>query len=57
MNVTEAREWYEKAAAQGYAKAQHNLGCMHAKGEGGPQDFMQARYWFEKAAAEEKQTP
>ena len=52
MNFTEAQEWYEKAAAQGYAKAQTNLGLMHYRGANGPQDVIQARYWWEQAAAQ-----
>ena len=33
-----ARQWYEKAAAQGLAAAQGNLGVMYANGHGVPQD-------------------
>ena len=49
---SKARIWYEKAAAQGRAKAQFNLGIMYAKGEGVPQDYAKAREWWEKAAAQ-----
>jgi TPR repeat protein len=38
-----AREQYEKAAAQGSAKAMNNLGSLYAQGK--------AREWYEKAAA------
>ena len=44
--------WNEKAAAQGYAEAQHNLGIMHRDGQGGPQDFTRARELYELAAAQ-----
>jgi TPR repeat protein len=42
-------KWYQLAADQGYAKAQHNLGLMHANGRGLPQDFMIAHQWLELA--------
>ncbi|MBR4746903.1 MAG: sel1 repeat family protein, partial [Desulfovibrio sp.] len=45
-----AREWYEKAAAQGHAGAQCRLGEMYADGRGVPQDYAQACKWWEKAA-------
>ncbi len=44
-----ARKWYEKAAAQGHAKAQNNLGAMYANGEGVRQDRRTAKEWFGKA--------
>ncbi len=47
-----AREWYEKAARQGHANAQNNLGVLYARGEGGPRDYVKAREWYEKAAAQ-----
>jgi hypothetical protein len=43
--------WYRKAADQGYADAQSNLGRMYAKGLGVPQDYVQAHMWFNLAAA------
>ena len=42
--------WNEKAAAQGDAKAQYNLGVMHRDGQGGPQDFTRTRELYELAA-------
>jgi len=39
-------------AAQGYAKAQYNLGAMYGKGEGVPQDYKEAVKWYRKAAAQ-----
>jgi TPR repeat protein len=47
-----ARQWYEKAAAQGFAMAQFNLGCLYDYGQSVPQDYTKAREWFEKAAAQ-----
>jgi TPR repeat protein len=39
-----------KAAEQGEAKAQYNLGVMFDNGQGVPQDDKQAIYWYTKAA-------
>jgi TPR repeat protein len=39
-----------KAAEQGDASAQYNLGLMYASGLGTPQDYTQAAFWFRKAA-------
>ena len=47
----QAREWFRKAAAQGEAIAQDNLGVMYQGGRGGlAQDDRQAAQWFRKAA-------
>ena len=45
---------WEKAAAQGDADAQAGLGLLYSKGDGVPQDYVQARQWYEKAAAQGK---
>ena len=42
--------WYEKAAKQGHAAAQFNLGECYENGYGVPQDVSKAKYWMEKAA-------
>jgi TPR repeat protein len=42
--------WYQKAADQGDAKAQSNLGTMYAFGKGVLKDYKQAVYWYQKAA-------
>ena len=34
MNYKKAFEWYEKAAAQGHATAQSNMGVLYDKGQG-----------------------
>ena len=46
----EAVKWYRKAAEQGVAKAQFNLGVMSYKGRGVPQDDADAVRWYRKAA-------
>jgi len=45
-----AAEWYRKAAEQGFASAQNNLGLMYVAGSGVSQSAMQAFQWFRKAA-------
>ena len=47
-----ARQWYEKAAAQGYALAKYHIGLLYYLGEGVPKDYAMARHWYEKAAAQ-----
>jgi uncharacterized protein len=47
----EAMKWSLKAAEQGNADAQHNLGIMYGRGEGVPQDDVRAHMWFNLAAA------
>lgn len=49
--ATALREW-RPLAEQGDALAQYNLGVLHRKGRGVPQDDVQARQWYEKAAAQ-----
>ena len=46
----EAVTWYRKAAEQGHAEAQNNLGVMYNRGEGVPQDYTEAVTWYRKAA-------
>lgn len=45
-----AAGWFFRAAEQGYADAQFNLGLLYASGEGVPQDMAQAAELFRKAA-------
>ncbi|MCD8367240.1 MAG: sel1 repeat family protein, partial [Clostridiales bacterium] len=42
--------WYEKAAQQGDAKAQYNLGVCYYNGEGVTRNRTKAKEWFQKAA-------
>ena len=44
--------WFRKAAEEGNVIAQHDLGVMYAKGEGVPQDYVQAHMWFSLSAAQ-----
>ena len=46
---------FSKAAEQGDAKAQTNLGVMYYEGQGVPQDYVQAHMWFNLAAASGKE--
>ncbi|KAK3837556.1 MAG: hypothetical protein J3R72DRAFT_525856 [Linnemannia gamsii] len=46
----EAMVWYWKAAEQGYAAAQCNIGELYYEGIGVSQDFTEAMIWFRKAA-------
>lgn len=45
--------WYRKAAEQGYAPAQYNLGYMHQSGEGVPEDHVESFAWYDLAAAQD----
>jgi len=47
-----AFDWYSRAAAQGYAKAQDNLAFMYAKGDGVKKDDVTAFQWYQKAASQ-----
>ena len=48
----EAVKWYRKAAEQGLAQAQNNLGSMYARGEGVPEDYVKAHMWWSLAKAQ-----
>ena len=45
-----AVKWYRKAAEQGSAKAQYNLGVMYAEGTGVLKNDAKAVKWYRKAA-------
>ena len=49
-------DWYRKAAVQGDAGAQVNLGGMCMNGQGVPRDESQAVDWYRKAAAQGKRS-
>ncbi len=51
QDFAEAVKWYHKAAEQGYAKAQNNLGFMYKNGLGVPRDYVQAYIWLNIAAS------
>ena len=50
VNYKKAFEWHEKAAEQGYASAQHNMGVMYHNGHGVDVNYEKAIEWYEKAA-------
>jgi TPR repeat protein len=43
-------KWFRKAADQGNAFAQYQLGSMYANGQGVPQDYTEAVKWWRKVA-------
>jgi TPR repeat protein len=47
--IPEAVKWFRKAADQGLAPAQYNLGVCYANGEGVPKDVVMAYMWFDLA--------
>ena len=49
-NYTEAVKWYRKAADQGHASAQCNLGLCYEYGIGVTQSYTEAVKWYRKAA-------
>ncbi len=50
FDFAEAERLFRRAAEQGHAKAQNNLGAMYRKGEGVPQDDAEGVKWLRKAA-------
>jgi len=50
QDYAEAAKWYRKAAEQGVAHAQYNLGIMYDNGQGVKQNYAEAVKWFRKAA-------
>eukprot|EP00614_Pseudopedinella_elastica_P014111 CAMPEP_0172581742 /NCGR_PEP_ID=MMETSP1068-20121228/1075_1 /TAXON_ID=35684 /ORGANISM="Pseudopedinella elastica, Strain CCMP716" /LENGTH=71 /DNA_ID=CAMNT_0013374845 /DNA_START=15 /DNA_END=226 /DNA_ORIENTATION=- len=48
----EAAAWWRKAADQGHAGAQFNLGDMYEEGRSVPKNIAKALSWFRKAAAQ-----
>ena len=50
QNYIKAVECFFKAAEQGNANAQNNLGWMYDKGRGVTQDYVEAVKWYRKAA-------
>ena len=51
-NHAKAFEWFTKAANQGYADAQFNMGVMYEFGKGVHQDYQKAIEWITKAAGQ-----
>ena len=52
LDDAEAMKWFRKAAEQGHADAQYNLGIMYKYGNGVPQDYVLAHMWLNIAAAQ-----
>jgi TPR repeat protein len=51
-NDVEAVKWFTKAAEQGFARAQNNLGARYENGLGVPKDYIQAAKWYILATAQ-----
>ena len=47
-----ALSWYQKAASQGNARAQYNIGVMYDTGKGVERNEEQAVHWLREAAAQ-----
>ena len=52
-DAAEAVKWYRKAAEQGNAAAQSNLGLCYYEGEGVAKDAAEAVKWYRKAAEQD----
>jgi TPR repeat protein len=50
QDYLQALQWFQKAAAQGDADAQWQLGSMYANGKGVPQNYKEAVEWYRRAA-------
>jgi len=50
VDYSEAVKWFRKAADQGLAEAQYNLGFCYYHGQGVTQDYVEAVRWYRKAA-------
>jgi uncharacterized protein len=50
QDYVQARQWWEKAAAQGDANAQVSLGALYDNGQGVPKNYKTAVYWFRLSA-------
>lgn len=48
----EAAKWFLKAAEQGYAEAQYEIGTLYNIGQGVPEDEEKAYVWLKKAATQ-----
>ncbi|MFN8614521.1 MAG: tetratricopeptide repeat protein [Vampirovibrionales bacterium] len=48
-DLTQAVNWYRKAALQGSTLAQYALGFLYERGRGVPSDFPMAAHWYQRA--------
>lgn len=46
----QAIKWYRKAAQEGHAESQNNLGLLYHRGHGLPKDMEKALFWIRKSA-------
>lgn len=51
-DYVKAMMWSRRAAEQGIAEAQYNVGSMYLRGWGVPMDEAQARAWYERSASQ-----
>jgi len=49
LDYSEAGKWVRRAADQGYARAQIDLGYLYEKGTGVPLDYVNAYAWYKLA--------
>jgi TPR repeat protein len=50
QDYAEAVKWNRRAAEQGHAKAQYNVGFSYENGQGVLQDYAEAVKWYRRAA-------
>ncbi|WP_319498648.1 peptidoglycan-binding protein [uncultured Cohaesibacter sp.] len=50
VNLSEAANWFEKAANLNMAQAQYSLANLYEKGQGVKKDLQVARLWYQRAA-------
>ena len=55
-DYSKAAEWFRKAAEQGDAKSQLDLGWMYLEGQGVSTDEKEAAKWFKKAGDQGHET-
>jgi TPR repeat protein len=51
LDYSEAAKWVQKAAEQGYARAQVDFGRLYEQGKGVPLDYVSAYAWYRLALA------
>ena len=56
QDYAEAAKWFRRAADQGVAAVQFNLGRAYEIGRGVPKDFVEAAKWYRKAADQDDAT-
>ena len=51
-DLSQAVEWFRRAAEQGFSSAQHSMGLSYEFGYGIDKDINKAVEWYRKAAAQ-----